>query len=88
MLRQRIVGMACGYESIADHDQLRNDPVLGVLGGSLTSKRSNCAALARKSTLNGLECRPDLVVRFGYGPSLPRSLRRPVDSVIAANVAH
>ncbi len=27
--------------------------------------------------------RPDLVVRFGYGPELPRSLRRPVDQVLA-----
>lgn len=27
--------------------------------------------------------RPDLVVRFGYGPAMPRSLRRPVDAVIA-----
>jgi len=26
--------------------------------------------------------RPDLVVRFGRGPTLPRSLRRPVDSVM------
>jgi len=26
--------------------------------------------------------RPDLVVRFGYGPDLPKSLRRPVDQVI------
>jgi hypothetical protein len=26
--------------------------------------------------------RPDLVVRFGRGPSLPRSLRRPVESVM------
>ena len=26
--------------------------------------------------------RPDLVVRFGRGPALPRSLRRPVDSVM------
>ena len=26
--------------------------------------------------------RPDLVVRFGRGPEMPRSLRRPVDSVI------
>jgi hypothetical protein len=26
--------------------------------------------------------RPDLVVRFGYGPAMPRSLRRPVDQVI------
>ena len=28
--------------------------------------------------------RPDLLVRFGYGPELPRSLRRPVDEVIIA----
>ena len=26
--------------------------------------------------------RPDLVVRFGYGPDLPRSLRRPVQAVL------
>jgi hypothetical protein len=26
--------------------------------------------------------RPDLVVRFGRGPSLPRSLRRPVQAVL------
>ncbi len=26
--------------------------------------------------------RPDLVVRFGHGPVMPRSLRRPIDSVI------
>lgn len=26
--------------------------------------------------------RPDLVMRFGYGPEMPRSLRRPVDHVI------
>lgn len=27
--------------------------------------------------------RPDLIVRFGHGPEMPRSLRRPIDSVIA-----
>jgi hypothetical protein len=26
--------------------------------------------------------RPDLVVRFGYGPETSRSLRRPLDQVI------
>ena len=55
MLSQRIFGIALGYEDIVDHDQLRHDPVLGVLGGALTSKRSDCAALAGKSTLNRLE---------------------------------
>ena len=28
--------------------------------------------------------RPDLVVRFGHGPEMPRSLRRSVDAVIVA----
>ena len=28
--------------------------------------------------------RPDLMVRFGYGPALPRSLRRPVEAVLDA----
>ncbi|MDI1364122.1 MAG: hypothetical protein PSX79_04535, partial [bacterium] len=28
--------------------------------------------------------RPDLVVRFGEGPAMPRSLRRPVSAVLAA----
>ena len=55
MLRQRIFGIALGYEDIVDHDQLRHDPVLGVLGNCLTSKRSDCAPLAGKSTLNRLE---------------------------------
>lgn len=32
--------------------------------------------------LGAKERRPDLVVRFGYGPSLPRSLRRPPDAVL------
>jgi nitroreductase len=27
--------------------------------------------------------RPDIVMRFGYGPALPYSLRRPVDAVVA-----
>jgi hypothetical protein len=55
MLRQRVFGIALGYEDIVDHDQLRHDPVLGVLGRSLTRKRSDCAPLAGKSTLNRLE---------------------------------
>ena len=34
------------------------------------------------ATLGIGDCRPDLVVRFGHGPTLPRSLRRPVEAVI------
>jgi hypothetical protein len=55
LLGQRIFGIALGYQDLNDHDQLRHDPVLGVLAGTLTAKRSTCAALAGKSTLNRLE---------------------------------
>ena len=34
------------------------------------------------SFLNLGDRRPDLIVRFGYGPEMPRSLRRPVEEVI------
>ncbi len=26
--------------------------------------------------------RPDLIMRFGYGPEMPKSLRRPVEQVV------
>ena len=51
--------MALGYEDLNDHEQLRHDPVLGVLLGKLEAKRRRkCAALAGKSTLNRLELHP------------------------------
>jgi hypothetical protein len=51
MLSQRIYGLALGYEDLNDHEQLRFDPVLGVLSG----KRVLDEPLAGKSTLNRLE---------------------------------
>src|SRR6204780_1580591 len=33
MLAQRIYGLALGYEDINDHEQLRKDPVFGILAG-------------------------------------------------------
>src|SRR5437764_834216 len=33
MLAQRIYGLALGYEDLNDHEQLRQDPLLGVLVG-------------------------------------------------------
>ncbi len=51
MLSQRIYGLALGYEDINDHEQLRKDPVFGILAG-----RENLEEpLAGKSTLNRLE---------------------------------
>ena len=55
MVTQRVFGIALGYEDLIDHDELRHDPVLAVLVGKLEAKRSDCAALAGKSTLNRLE---------------------------------
>jgi hypothetical protein len=55
MVLQRVVGIALGYEDLNDHDDLRHDPVLSVLAGKLAAKRSDCAPLAGKSTLNRLE---------------------------------
>jgi hypothetical protein len=51
MLAQRIYGLALGYEDLNDHEQLRSDPVLGVLSG----KGELEEPLAGKSTLNRLE---------------------------------
>ena len=51
MLSQRIYGLALGYEDLNDHEQLRNDPLFGLLSG----KRELDAPLAGKSTLNRLE---------------------------------
>jgi hypothetical protein len=51
MLAQRIYGLALGYEDLNDHEQLRSDPLLGVLSG----KRELEEPLAGKSTLNRLE---------------------------------
>jgi Transposase DDE domain group 1 len=55
LVMQRVVGIALGYEDLTDHDQLRHDPVMAVLAGKLAARRSDCAALAGKSTLNRLE---------------------------------
>jgi Transposase DDE domain group 1 len=55
LLMQRVVGLALGYEDLVDHDELRHDPVLAVLAGKLVARRSDCAPLAGKSTLNRLE---------------------------------
>ena len=46
--RQRVFGIALGYEDLNDHDQLRHDPVLAVLAGKLAAQRSDCAPLAGK----------------------------------------
>jgi hypothetical protein len=51
MLAQRIYGLALGYEDINDHEQLRKDPVFGILAGREDLEEP----LAGKSTLNRME---------------------------------
>jgi len=51
MLSQRIYGLALGYEDINDHEQLRKDPVFGMLAGRDELEKP----LAGKSTLNRME---------------------------------
>ena len=51
MLAQRIYGLALGYEDLNDHEQLRSDPLLGLLAAS----GNWMSRLAGKSTLNRLE---------------------------------
>ena len=51
MLAQRIYGLALGYEDINDHEQLRKDPVFGILAGRNELEEP----LAGKSTLNRME---------------------------------
>ncbi len=51
MLSQRVYGLALGYEDINDHEQLRHDPVFGILAGREKLEEP----LAGKSTLNRME---------------------------------
>lgn len=55
LIRQRVMGLALGYEDLNDHDQLRHDPLIATLVESADPRR----ALAGKSTLNRLELTPE-----------------------------
>jgi hypothetical protein len=64
LVGQRVFGIALGYEDLIDHDQLRHDPVMAVLGGKLEARRADCAPLAGKSTLNRLELSREQPTRY------------------------
>jgi len=61
LLRQRILGMAMGYEDLNDHDSLRRDPMMALGVGKIDPLGldrfgiNRGRALAGKSTLNRLE---------------------------------
>ncbi len=65
LLRQRVYGLALGYEDLNDHDQLRSDPLLASvcgkedpLGLDRVHPEDRGKAMAGKSTLNRLELTP------------------------------
>ena len=62
--RQRVFGIALGYEDLNDHDELRHDPVMAVLAGKLKARREDCAPAAGKSTLNRLELSREIATRY------------------------
>jgi hypothetical protein len=53
-VRQRMFGIACGYEDLVDHAALREDPLLAAVVG----KAAPAQKLASPSTLNRLELTP------------------------------
>ena len=62
LVKQRVLGLALGYEDLNDHDTLRDDALLAlaagqpdVLGAERARERDRGHALAGKSTLNRLE---------------------------------
>src|ERR1035438_8745398 len=65
LVRQRVYGIALGYEDLNDHDQLRQDPLLALLSGKRDvegehrrRQQDRGKAGAGKSTLNRLELTP------------------------------
>src|SRR5512136_2874451 len=65
LVKQRVYGLALGYEDLNDHDRLRQDPLVALLvgkedveGRDRQRERDRGKALAGKSTLNRLELTP------------------------------
>jgi hypothetical protein len=62
LVRQRVFGLALGYEDLNDHDELRSDPLLACVAGKADptgsdrrQEQDRGKPLAGKSTLNRLE---------------------------------
>ncbi len=66
LIGQRVFGLALGYEDLNDPDDLRRDPVLGVLLGKLERAGDEPSPLAGKSPLNRLEHAPGAGKRPRY----------------------
>ena len=71
LIKQRVFGIAMGYEDLNDHDILRQDPFLGMLcekqdptGSDRWMNRDKGKATAGKSTLNRLELGAIIINRY------------------------
>src|SRR6516162_6031481 len=77
LVRQRVFGIALGYEDLNDHDELRHDPLMAVLAGKLEARRDDCAPVAGKSTLNRLELsklEPTRYHKISHNPTAIKTL--------------
>jgi hypothetical protein len=61
MVRQRVYALALGYEDLNDHDQLRQDPLWGLMAGKAEPGRE---PLAGKSTLSRMELGTGMPTRY------------------------
>jgi hypothetical protein len=61
LLRQRVYGLALGYEDLNDHEQLRQDPLMQLMAGKADP---GSEPLAGKSTLNRLELGDGMPSRY------------------------
>ena len=87
LVRQRVFGIALGYEDLNDHDELRLDPLMAVLAGKLEARRDDCAPVAGKSTLNRLELSKLEPTRYHKISHNPVAIKRlPVDLFLEAHV--
>ena len=66
LIRQRVYGIALGYEDLNDHDSLRHDVMMGLLsekqdpsGADRVREKDQGKPIAGKSTLNRLELTPE-----------------------------
>lgn len=90
LLRQRVMGIALGYEDLNDHEQLRHDPLLALMCGrqSITGqdRAAECSRgvpLAGKSTLNRLELTPVGATKDSRYKKIVASIAKLQDTLVA-----
>ena len=74
MLRQRVFGLALGYEDLNDHDVLRSDPALQTAVGadqSLASSSTLCRFVRRAGRDEAVRLHEVLVVQFIASYKMP-----------------